>query len=188
MSRDPLDRYYTPTWAVLALLRRLNLKPGTHVLEPFAGTGRIAEALREADCRVVTNDLDDGVEADYHDDFRSWYWSISKFPWIITNPPYKTAKGDSLDWVKLCRERSRNTALLLRAAWLEPARSRAEFLATDPPTSLLFLPRVNFDGPSCSSSCPHASVWAIWEEAPSLPPVSFAEQWEKTGQLSFLAG
>jgi len=79
-ERKPNEAYHTPHWVTRTLLPYI--PEGVRVIwEPAAGTGQIAEVLREAGYRVITTDL----ERDFLDCIPL------KCDAIITNPPYNLA-------------------------------------------------------------------------------------------------
>jgi hypothetical protein len=78
-NRDPLDRYETPEWATEALLERVSFRG--RVLEPAAGTGRIARVLRARGLPVDTADVQRGNR----DFLRRTATAVN----VITNPPIK---------------------------------------------------------------------------------------------------
>lgn len=81
-KRRVLDDYETPPHVTEALLKHVSF-PGP-ILEPCAGTGRIAKVLRAAGYKVQATDIKRGQ------DFLARRAMPSRKKWsIVTNPPYK---------------------------------------------------------------------------------------------------
>lgn len=193
MSRDHLDRYWTPAWCVRALLARLALAPGTRVLEPCVGQeARIATVLRDAGCEVVTGDLDPDASAHFTWDFpaevalrpASVIGAVGPVDWVITNPPYLTRSTSAAAVIEAALVLCPRVAALLRLPWLEPCADRLELLTHRPPAHILSLPRPAFDGPAISAAgygSPQANAWIIWTPEPliGLPPISVVAPAEK---------
>ena len=78
--RNERDFYPTPHSIIDALLPRLNWLPEL-VWEPCAGDGRLADAMRQHNCKVVTHDIVTG-----HDFFN---WKQAQAQALVTNPPFK---------------------------------------------------------------------------------------------------
>lgn len=168
MKRRPLDAYYSPTWAVDELIKHLEdelLNPGRHlVLEPCCGDGAISNRLRSHGFQVVTNDMNQTVDAQYQYD----YLDSPRLPkvgaeWIITNPPFSLAfpmLQKALDEVLI------GVAFLLRLSFLEPTYNRSEFLSQNPPTGLIITPRISFTKDGNTDSV--TTAWMVWLREPEL--------------------
>lgn len=163
MSRRPNDAYYSPENALGLLTRRVYIQGS--VFEPCVGTGVIYEAFKRYGQAqsVMTNDIVLGL-GHYNFD-ASKPWPIQEqYDWIITNPPFNQALPilrQSLLHARL------GVAFLLRLSFLEPGRQpgtvayeRGQFLAVNPPTKLIVLPRYSFtgDGKTDSVTC----AWMVW--------------------------
>ena len=83
MARAERDFYPTPHSIIDAMLQRLDWLPG-RIWEPCAGDGRLADAMRERGCEVVTHDIATG-----HDFFD---WNEAQAPVLITNPPFRRTR------------------------------------------------------------------------------------------------
>lgn len=168
-ERNAFDYYPTPAWMTRSLLHFHPAIAGTRVLEPCAGGDAITNVLRAAGCDVHTNDIDTRHRgAGLHEDAtnpRFWLnlpWDIE---WVITNPPFAVA----FDILRLALESRFNVALLLRKTFLEPTEERGPWLAANPPTRAIGMPRYSFRGAGSDSvSCD----WYLWERKPdrTLPP------------------
>lgn len=163
MARRKLDQYFTPTHAVEELIKRLPLAPGDRVLEPCSGEGAIAVALIAHGCLVRTNDIDPQQPADEHfDAAQSRFWEGIKWDcpdWIITNPPFSHAA----QIIPFAYEHARTgIAMLLRYSYLEPCEDRGEWLALNPPTGLISVPRISFTGDGKTDSV--GTAWFVWDK------------------------
>lgn len=165
MSRDHLDRYYTPAWPTEALLRRLPLREGDTILEPCAGQGGIARVLERHGHQVITGDFDPEAPVDHHWDWTQAYLHPGRYReridqnigWIITNPPYAVAEAI----VRASRGICPRVAVLLRLTWLEPVSSRQDLL--NDLARVIVTPRVSYTGDGATDST--GSAWFIWTQA-----------------------
>mgnify|MGYP001552390382 FL=1 len=161
MTRDELDRYYTPPWVIDALVTRLRsyLFPRSGViLEPCCGDGRLADALRAHGWQVVTGDIDPDVEADHHWDFveAAALGRVPQVDAVVTNPPYR----DVTRHVEAALSVSPFVALLMPLSWLEPCADRAQIWLERPPSYVLVLPRPSFTGDGKTD--PRTVAWYVW--------------------------
>lgn len=155
------DFYETPAWMTRALMRRIHVYD---VLEPCAGDGAIAKVLKAEGRRVVTNDVDESRQTDFHLDMtqrESWEMLTYPFPtrrltWGVTNLPFKVA--DAI--VPLAVEYLQEFATILRLSWLEPTAARQRFLEKHPPKRVIVLPRHDFKGNGQTDSV--TSAWFVW--------------------------
>ena len=165
MTRRALDAYFTPAWQTRALLA--NQWVSGVVLEPCAGDDAIARVIRD-ELRpaggVVTNDVDPLMNADaaISADSPLLSQTLGEVDWIVTNPPYT---------MPLCRDIVQRSirharvgvAMLLRLSFLEPTAKvnpRGQWLATNPPSRILVLPRYSYTQNGKSDSC--TTAWMIW--------------------------
>jgi hypothetical protein len=147
VTRDPLDRYYTPdrlARAVVAYLRRHHWSRRTplldvlRVVEPSVGSGAWVRALRDVEaCHVTGYDLDGAAtglaECDVaHVDDWATAPLTERWDWAIGNPPYKDATAHIARALKTAD----NVAMLVRATWLH-AQSRALLLSAHRPCAIL---------------------------------------------------
>ena len=164
MGRRELDAYYTPTWAVDVLRQDLGRQlKGMSVFEPCVGDGAISRGLVAAAERVLTNDIDPNIVADYHFDATKT-WPIGGHEqlrrgdcaWVVTNPPFKYAKP-IFDQARASA--IYGIAFLLRLSWLEPTFDR-NLHPNEAPDRIIVLPRISFtgDGKTDSVTC----AWMIW--------------------------
>ena len=115
-NRRDQDRYYTPPWAISALLR-VEKFPGL-IWEPAQGDRRLVRALQAAGSDVIGTDLDDGV------DFLATKKTVDH---VVTNPPWDR----KADWIRHAQECARHKiALLLPLACLSGVKLIPLF--TDP--------------------------------------------------------
>jgi len=163
MPRRELDQYFTPEWAVDKLMEHLKtwgIMKSPRILEPCSGKGNISSAIRKKfDC-VITNDLDPSMPADYFQDAtRADLYREVVPDLVITNPPFSQA----LEVVQHSVESARiGAAILLRISFLEPTKARGPWLAKNPPSKIVVLPRISFtgDGRTDSVTC----AWMIWDK------------------------
>lgn len=169
-QRLPDDAYYTPAWAVQAILPRLNQSALRHgrVLEPACGAGAI---LREVSfCRDVAQPMVQAMDirdmsAEYEVravDFqhRSFigYVPISPPDIIITNPPYSLAMEFVEHALRIVAPGGQ-VAMLLRLGFLA-SQKRADFHRAHP-SSLYVLPRrPSFTENGKTDSSDYA--WFVW--------------------------
>lgn len=165
-ERDPLDRYYTPAWCVLALLERVPelVRGGARVLEPFAGRPlQIARALEQRGHILTTCDLDPGAPVDWTGDAIGRDWTGHSYDAIVTNPPFSRALGALQAQLHLAPL----TAYLLRLSWLEPTEARSAWLAAHWPDQVIILPRPKYLGAGGEVSGDSVtSAWLVWRRQP----------------------
>jgi len=159
--RKHRDQYFTPKSLTTALLQTVKIS-GT-VLEPCCGEGWIADVLKDYECDVITNDIDEKFPAHFNLDATSEsFWLQMKggykdINWICTNPPFSLAHTFMKEAYKLA---TTGVALLVRLSFLEPCEGRDKFLVAHPPDQIIVMPRISFtgDGKSDSVTC----CWLIW--------------------------
>lgn len=147
-----LEKYYTPEWAVRALIRRIRLAD-LNVAEPCAGEGHIADVLREETrCNsVVTGDIDPEADTVTTHDARdreiylpNTFFGAADV--IITNPPYSGDRGSASEVLEpMINVFNGPVFALLRISFLEPASGRWPLL--EQLDSVLMLPRVEYEVP-----------------------------------------
>ncbi len=172
-ERDPLDRYYTPAWAVEALCERHDVA-GRRVLEPCAGDGGIASVLRRRGAGVVTGDADSGVSTDHRWDFPALVRELGgagfkahfgRFDLVITNPPYSTPTTTAADVIRAALLVAPVVVCLLRTSWLDVVDEREDLLIERFPAWLLSLPRVGYRQPGQVGEVrgsQYPSAWMGW--------------------------
>ena len=138
-GRHEHDFYETPPW--LTLLALANVPLSGKILEPCVGHRAIASILEVAGLEVASNDIDVAKPADFHLDAtlpESW----ANFPavdWVVTNPPYADL---SAPIVKVAyAHAAKGIVMVLRQNWAEACEDRREFLAANPPTMQISVPR-----------------------------------------------
>lgn len=181
MSRALWDQYETPPWATHALCRRLDVR-GMRVLEPCAGSGRMAAVLRAHGADVVTGDIDPAADVDHRWNFcaeaenaEAFRRRYGRFDAIITNPPYTTPTGTATTvYLRalevLASEGEPRLAMLLRTSWIDVTAANEQLMVAAPPTHILTLPRVGYhrpDGRGSSNGSQYPSAWMLrWPSAP----------------------
>jgi len=152
------DAYYSPQWAIDALLAVENFEGLTW--EPAEGDGRIVAALQEAGCEVFGTDVTTGI------DFLATTREVAN---IVTNPPWGL-RNEFIRHAKECA--SHKVALLLPLSSLSGVARRPLFEdATFPLRALyVFVRRLNFD-PNAQGSTTLTTGWFVWERGYSGEPV-----------------
>lgn len=165
-ERDPLDRYYTPSWCALALIERVPelARPGARCVEPFAGRPlQLARALQAAGHSVHTCDLDASAPVDWQGDAIGRDWTGHTYDAVVTNPPFSLALEAARSQLHLAPL----VAYLLRLSWLEPTEDRGEWLAAHWPDQMIILPRPKYLGAGGGvTSDSVTSAWLIWRATP----------------------
>lgn len=181
-KRRENDRYLTPPMATQALVDAYPEICGELLIDPCCGDGRMATQLFDRFSRFVGNDIDASEAADYSlDATQPETWNLWKCRhgrgFIVTNPPFNRASD--IAWQAL--QHGNALALLLRITWLEPVADR-QWLARQPPTAMLVLPRIDFIGAGQTDGA--TCAWMIW--GPVRPGIRVVRA-EDIGQLSLLS-
>ena len=168
-ERSDHDFYETPGFMTRSLLHFHPSIRGSKVLESCSGRDAIVTILRVAGCDVYTNDIDPRHPAETHEDATlASYWSGAPcVDWVISNLPFEPAFGilpHALAHADV------GVAMLLRKTFTEPTLERGPWLAKNPPTRTIGLPRWPFRGAGTDSV---PCDWFIWERRPdrSLQPI-----------------
>lgn len=170
-TRRERDAYYTPDWATATLIERVK-EIGGDILDPCCGDGRTARALLAANrvLKLRLNDIDPLTVQRVAADPGLRGAEVSSLAaadpalylprpcWVVTNP---WEGSGAIAWRALQHAR-RGVALLLRITWLEPCAGR-EWLRRLPPTRVIVLPRICYDGSGQTDSA--TSAWFIWHRA-----------------------
>lgn len=164
----PIDRCYTPAYALDPLIRFL--PRSWKIWEPAAGQGHIVRELRRTGYTVVATELAlmdptervCGQEIGYGLDF---FTSVAQsFSAIVTNPPYSIKP----QWIRRCYELGAPFALLVPVETIgtgEVQRMMAEYGAE----LLLLDKRVNFYMPNKgdAGSAQFPVLWFCWRILPA---------------------
>lgn len=163
-KRRARDAYFTKGWATAALLYAFPEIRGGRLLDPCCGDGRMARELAPRFESVVLNDIEPA--GDQHlvqpwrmDATRVELYTQADADAIVTNPPFHLCGQIAWQCVRGAR---RFCALLLRCTFLEPCKGR-EWLAQNPPTAVLALPRLSFNGAGTDSA---GTWWFVWGPVP----------------------
>ncbi len=134
LSRDIPGLFPTPPALAARLVAEALLHPGLMVLEPSAGTGNLAVAIREGGCNPVC------VEINYTlverlrkmgytvhcQDFLTFY---GEFDRVVMNPPFE--KGQDIDHVRhahaLLKPKGRLVAIMSQGAFSRNDRKAKDF-------------------------------------------------------------
>lgn len=160
-TRRPLDDYETPGGVTLALFAFLQLKRGAKVLEPCAGTGRMARAIKSANnlLKITTADIKRGA------DFLKRKERFAGH--CISNPPYRDGLAESITRkaLSVCDGK---VAMLLQSGFVWGGR-RADGMYLDglKPELIVIIPwRIIFidgDGKPISGQF-FSHCWVVWPE------------------------
>jgi hypothetical protein len=153
-ARKPNDSYETPAWVTQALLPHIRVKPPAMVLEPAAGTGKMAKALKHAGFKVKAADLTDG------DDFLDLALLPGMIDAVITNPPYGMAAEFISHALDLTEPRGL-VAMLLRTDYDHAATRRYLFIYPFAKKVVLTKRIRWFANSTGSPSFNHA--WFVWD-------------------------
>jgi len=195
VTRDPLDRYYTPhglasaAWREFCSALKLTRRP-IALLEPCCGAGAFGLAALHYPCErwrplnVVGCDLDAGAPAPFRVDLcavSDWTPEIVATPpelaapLILTNPHY----GRAREVVEVHRELQRRTGaaalgLLLRLTALEQ-------LEADPPSHVVvWRQRPRWEGPGGAlhrQSDSVGPILAIWSADAPGSSINWSKDW-----------
>ncbi|CAM9912567.1 unnamed protein product, partial [Hapterophycus canaliculatus] len=126
-----------------------------------AGGDSLSAVLRDHGLLVTTNDVNKRFDCDCHydagsEEFRRAFTDESRRPdWIVTSPPYSDAFKILVQALRVAR---RGVAFKLRLTFLEPTKTRREWLKENPPTAIVMLPRAVYRGRKCAA----AEAWVVW--------------------------
>lgn len=180
-ERLALDKYYTESWCVDALLNWWHPSDALTIWEPCAGRGDIVSALEGRGYRVVASDIEPAppirrackgpIE---HVDFRQAWWTDERFMAglfagvgaIVTNPPYQSL-DEWLEMFGAWRRRNGGSAALLLRNEADSAAARRKFFAGDPDFAMKIVltrrPRWILDGGAVHEGNPrHNFAWFVW--------------------------
>jgi hypothetical protein len=167
---DSADDFPTPPWATRALLPFINTYPLTllsnsNCLEPAAGRGYMSRTLAEAFREVVATDRYDYGDCDVgRGDFLYHQWRNRSFDWVITNPPFKSAKEFVIKALPIACD---GVAMLTRTAFLESVGRYEQLFSVHQPTSVLqFVERVPMVRGRLDRSVSTATsyAWIVWDK------------------------
>ncbi len=168
-ARRDADFYETFRWQTEALLRRVELKPRWHVVEPCAGELAIARVLRDRGLKVWTNDLvPRAAPLDSTLDARTpELWDavqvFQRIDLVVTNLPFSVA----FEILPGAVERANVAVIsLLRSTFDEPTLDRGDWLAAHPPTAQIAMPRADYRNAGSGDSATHH--WFIWANHPAF--------------------
>lgn len=122
-NRKANDAYFTPTSAILALLKKEKLDKNKSFLDPCTGSGRFPKAIKKffGEVDIFSSDLYDyGYGDEIGIDFAENYHIVHKkeewftpqsFDYICTNPPYD--KKSLIKIIKNCKKIAKEKVILL---------------------------------------------------------------------------
>lgn len=178
MPRSDYDFYETPPHYLEALLDAFPQLPDYRIVEPCNGEGAISGYFGH----TLTNDLDPKRPADFHLDARhNPFWTAVQpyryqdpMLWVVSNPPFNCAL-EILEQA-LSALYPVPVTFLLRLSFLEPTQKRVGLLASQPPDSMIVLPRYSFRlndaGKRATDSV--TCAWMTWGACPSAGAITIA--------------
>lgn len=152
MTRDPLDRYYTPDEVAAAVVRWLRIPPHYAICEPSVGSGSWVRALRAAGHtgRIIGCDIDpDAAGLQLVDEAHVGDW-VEVAPRVradlhLGNPPFRPLVAHVEASLAVCTR----VVTLARPSILEGTQKRAPWLGRRRPVrEWTFLERIGFGGPA----------------------------------------
>lgn len=163
MSRDKLDRYYTPDDLARVLVRRLVddyprlLDKHMSGLEPSAGDGAFLRAAAdELWTDLLSLDIDEDQLVDQHCDFLTWSGNTQDL--VVGNPPFSNVEAHVRKALSVLAP-SGVCGFLLRLAFLESSK-RQRFWAQHPARRVVVLSeRPSFTDGGTDSSAYGFFVW-----------------------------
>lgn len=152
-TRDPVDRYETPSSVTLALLNRIELP--RNVREPACGTGRMTRVLRDWGYKVHATDIvENGVD---------FLKTRKRLDSCVTNPPYRDGLAEA--FVRHALELTDGpVAMLLRTGFLNSGGRYMLFKEHKPDAVFYLCKRILFfqaDGTRISGQA-HDHCWVVW--------------------------
>lgn len=165
-SKDSLDDFPTPPWAVRALCQHVLWKsPNQKTFdcwEPACNRGYMSNVLKEYFEKVYSTDVHDYGYGEVQD-FLAPKGTRANVAWIITNPPFKHAG----EFIKEARRHARRgVAMLVRTSALEGAKRYNEIYKINPPSTVaqfvervpMVKGRIDKGASTATSYC-----WLVWD-------------------------
>ena len=184
------DQYFTPWWMPWVLMKYVrDVRRATAIFDPCSGEGSILRVFRQygfPKAQLLANEPDASVVPD-NAEFEligaedaslpaSWnYWShldiLQEGTWVVSNLPYQQPLVNHIleRILEAHRAGPVNVALLFRATFIEPTKTRESLLEACPPTALIKMPRYCWrrgtkTGKWQTDACCHE--WVIWSHQP----------------------
>lgn len=165
MSRRAFDFYPTPRWATETLLAELPELAHARALECCSGQGDLSEPLKRSGAAVITNDVNPHVDADFHLNARDPHaWkSLPAVDYVVTNPPF----AEAMEILRHAYAHANvGVAFLLRLSFAEPTEERGIWLAEQPISRLIVIPRISFTGDGKTDNV--TTAWFVWHKPARL--------------------
>lgn len=165
--RELHDFYATHPSATRDILRVEEF--GNKILEPFCGTGTMAEVIKQSGRKVLAYDLiDRGYKDGKIGDFFEIEVSKNQYD-IITNPPYNE---DIPKIIKRCVELAKNkVAIIMPLRYLSSKARYTELYAFLPPSRVyVYMERIkmakdgNFEKYADAGASKEIYAWFVWEK------------------------
>lgn len=150
-KRAASDFYPTPPDVTFALLKFLDLEPGTVIWEPACGDGHMVRVMEKMEYQVIGTDIQRG------DDFLNM--SLICCDWIITNPPFSQSEA----FIRRCLTHKKPFALLLKSQYWHAKRRKCLFDTHAPELILPLTWRPDFLFKTRGNGSPLMDVmWVLW--------------------------
>lgn len=160
-ERIERDAYYTPAWCTEVLLQ--HVKFNEVIWECAAGTRAMSRVLEAGGYKVVSSDIETVMGTVRTIDFLNLREPLHQFDDIVTNPPFKYAKGFVEQALALTEYKIGKVAMLLRNEW-DSAATRQHLFGKCPQFALkLVLTRRPKWFADNKASPRHNFSWFIWD-------------------------
>lgn len=106
--------------------------------------------------RILRFECDSHIDAGSEAFRRAFSEETTRPDWIVTSPPYSDAFNILVQAVRVARK---GVAFKLRLTFLEPTKTRGEWLKQNPPSAVVMLPRAVYRGRTCAST----EAWFVWD-------------------------
>ena len=111
--------------------------------------------LMDARRKLSSLQADTQYDASSKECFGAFTDKSRRVDWIVTSPPYKNVFGIIGVALRLARV---GVALKLRLTFLEPTKTRGNWLKENPHSAVVVLPRATYRGRQCNSP----EAWFVW--------------------------
>ncbi len=181
------EYYATPRWVIEALLQNQFFQ--SHIVEPCAGGGNMADVLREHDYMVTTYDIIGHSGIDHVVDFLSDECMPPPLVDFIVNPPYGTSGRLAVKFIEKCLKLTKpyegSVAVLLRADF-DSAKTRKHLFGEHPAFYRKFVltDRISWANIEETGSPSTNHAWFVWDWSKfCLPTIKYLSKPKKEKKL-----